>query len=68
MNPKKPECPVCRSLLTKNKIIETIRYDQWKCSMNIYVCWCGAATGVVVMDNPNPDDPYIVQRIQENKN
>ena len=62
-DPNNPICPHCGQPLTKQMIVESFRYDEHKCTLNVYICLCGVAVGVVVMDEPDPTDPYVVKKI-----
>lgn len=62
-SPDNPLCPQCSRPLNKGKRIDSIRYDEIKATMHIVVCKCRAATGYVVLDNYDPNDPYIVKDI-----
>ena len=64
-NPDYPQCPQCGAGLPESSRIDSIRYDDKDCTMHICICPnCGAATGYVLMDDPKPDDPYVVKKIR----
>ena len=57
-DPDKPTCPDCGKQL--RQIIDVSRNDGEEFKIVTYLCTCGIVTGVIVLDNPIPDEPYFV--------